>query len=114
MKGWLRWKAVSKQATCGVDGKAFLAASTPAILCGWWSGASGMSALQLRERRVVDQDRLGVIRPPVHDAVAHRCDGGIVARLLEPVEDGAHGGRVIDGGVRRVETELVSFRPRLS
>ena len=106
MKGWLRWKAVSKHATCGVDGKAFIAASTPAILCGWWSGASGMSALQLRERRVVDQNRLGVIRASVHDAMANRRDRRIVARFLEPVENGAHRCFVIDGRVRLVETEL--------
>ena len=37
---------------------------------------------QLRERCVVDSDRLGVIRTSVHDTMADRCDRGIISRLL--------------------------------
>ena len=39
--GWLRWNAVSKQATCGICGAAAAIASIGARLCGWCSGASG-------------------------------------------------------------------------
>ena len=61
---------------------------------------------QLRKRGVVDQNRLGIIRPSVHDAMANRGDRRIVARLLQPVENGAHRPFVIDACVRLVETEL--------
>ena len=66
---------MSKQATCGVDGKAFIAARIPARLCGSCSGASGMSPLQRRDHKFVDQLRLDEVQAAVHDAVADCGDG---------------------------------------
>ena len=70
--------------------------------------------LEPRQRPVVDQNRLGVIRPSVDDAMANRRDRRIVARLLEPAENGAHRSRVIDAGVRPVDAELAPLRLTLS
>ena len=43
--GCPRWKAVSKQATCGMSGSISAASRIGARLCGWCSGASGASAV---------------------------------------------------------------------
>ena len=109
MNGCARWNAVSKHATWGnrregLDG-GFDAGDVVRLV----EGRERNEGAQLRERCVVDPDRLGVIRPSVHDAVADRGDRGIVARLLKPVENGAHRRRVIDARERPVETELGRF-----
>ena len=56
-----------------MPGNAALAASMPERLCGWCSGASGMSSASRRMICVVDQDRRGEVDPAMHDAMA---DGG--------------------------------------
>jgi hypothetical protein len=42
--GLLRWKAVSKQATCGMSGSRCISSAIGARLCGWCSGASGSNS----------------------------------------------------------------------
>ena len=58
-------------------GKASIAASMPAMLCGWCSGASGMSARSFAS--VASSIRIGSAscRPAVDDAMA---DGAMTAR----------------------------------
>src|SRR5512135_3678239 len=41
--GWVRWNAVSKQATWGNSGRRSVRARIGARLYGWWSGTRGMS-----------------------------------------------------------------------
>ena len=46
--GWVRWKAVSKQPTCGTCGISPATARTARRLCGWCSGASGTKVSSVR------------------------------------------------------------------
>ena len=60
---------------------------------------------QFHERSLIDQDRLGIIRPAVDDAMADRGNRRIVPRVLEPFQNGAHRRHMIDTGPRLVEPE---------
>ena len=63
--GTERWKAVSKQATCGNAGASAITARIGARLCGSCSGASGTSASSSSSSAAVDPHRRGVrSRPP--------------------------------------------------
>ena len=52
------------------------------------------------------QHRLDEIRPAVHDAMADRRDRAVIAGLLQPAENRAHGRHVIDAGERALEGEI--------
>ena len=67
--GRVEKKAVSKTATCGTS-KCDRAASMPVTAAGLCSGARGTQRADAVEDGVVDDDRLGEVRPAVHDAVA--------------------------------------------
>ena len=51
ISGWLWWKAVSKQATCGSPGRRRRTIRIGSRLWGWCRGASGHSVSKLGERR---------------------------------------------------------------
>ena len=90
-------KAVSKTATCGTS-KAARAASMPAIAPGVVQGRQRDEAADVVDHPVVDEHRVGEVRPPVHDAVADGAQPGpaeVDARLPELVGDHAHRRRVV-------------------
>ena len=65
----VRWKAVSKQATCGRPGAFSSAARIGARLCGWCSGASGREPLEFLQQRRRDALRPVMRRAAMDDAV---------------------------------------------
>ena len=71
---WPRWKPVSKQATCGTSGIRSKIASMGARLCGWCSGASGVSPFSSARISPRDHGRAAEARAAVDDPVAHADD----------------------------------------
>ena len=65
--------------------------------------------LQLRDHGLVDQLRLHEVRAAMHDAMADRGDGKVVAGLPQPGENGAHRDLMVDAADRRVEREIAFF-----
>ena len=68
--GWVAWKAVSKQATCGRSGSCAASARIAATLCGWWWGARGSSAASCAMVSGVSRQWSGEGRAAMDDAVA--------------------------------------------
>ncbi len=62
-------------------------------------------APELRQHLAVDQDRLGKIRPAVHDAMADRRYRIVMAGVLQPAENCAHRRTMVDAGERALEVE---------
>ena len=89
-RGWPRWKAVSKQATCGTSGSIAMASRIGARLFGWCSGASVLVARRAASR-TASSIRTGLVevRAAVHDAVAD----GDEARALRASRSQARGRR---------------------